>query len=100
MKPGNLADEIQQVIDAKVLPPYLSENIDAIRNTGNFAAHPMKSTNSGEVLDVEPGEAEWNLEVVESLLDFYIVQPQLARQRRDALNAKLKEAGKPELKKP
>jgi hypothetical protein len=33
--------------------------LDAIRTIGNFAAHPIKSTSSGEIVDVEPGEAEW-----------------------------------------
>jgi transcriptional regulator NrdR family protein len=98
VKPGNLADEIQSVIDSKSLPSHLVESLDAIRNIGNFAAHPIKSKSSGEVLDVEPGEAEWNLDVLESLFDFYFVQPAELKRKRDALNAKLKEAGKPEMK--
>lgn len=98
VKPGNLADEIQAAIDSKTLPSHLAESLDAIRNIGNFAAHPIKSKSSGEVLDVEPGEAEWNLDVLESLFDFFFVQPAELKQKRDSLNAKLKEAGKPELK--
>lgn len=98
VKAGSLADEIQQILDTKALPSYLSESVDAVRNIGNFAAHPLKSTNSGEVLDVEPGEAEWNLDVLESLFDFYFVQPKKLAARRDALNAKLKDAGKPDMK--
>ena len=95
---GDLASEIQQVIDSKNLPSHLSESIDAIRNIGNFAAHPIKSTSSGEVVEVEAGEAEWNLDVVEALFDFYFVQPDLLQKKRDALNAKLKDAGKPPMK--
>jgi hypothetical protein len=41
---------------------------------------------SGEVVPVEPHEAEWNLEVLESLFDFYFVQPASAKARREALN--------------
>jgi len=98
VKPGNLADEIQEVIDSGKLPSHLSESLDAIRNIGNFAAHPIKSKASGEVIEVEPGEAEWNLDVLESLFDFYFVQPAEIKKKRDALNAKLKAAGKPEMK--
>jgi hypothetical protein len=98
VKHGNLADEIQSVIDSKTLPTHLVESLDAVRNIGNFAAHAIKSKSSGEVLDVEPGEAEWNLDVLESLFDFYFVQPAEIKRKRDALNAKLKEAGKPQLK--
>ncbi len=98
VKHGNLADEIQAVIDSRAVPTHLVESLDAVRNIGNFAAHPIKSKASGEVLDVEPGEAEWNLDVLESLFDFYFDQPAEIQRKRDALNAKLKEAGKPELK--
>jgi Domain of unknown function (DUF4145) len=72
VKPGNLADEIQQVIDSGKLPSDLSDSIDAVRNVGNFAAHPMKSQHSGEILDVEPGEAEWTFDVLEDIFDFYL----------------------------
>lgn len=98
VKHGNLGDEIQAVIDSHSLPSYLQENIDAVRHIGNFAAHPIKSKSSGEIVDVEPGEAEWNLDVLESLFDFYYVQPAVLQKKRDALNQKLKDAGKPEMK--
>ena len=75
VKPGNLADEIQQVVDGGKLPSDLNESIDAIRNIGNFAAHPLKSQNSGEILDVEPNEAEWTLDVLEELFDYFFVRP-------------------------
>jgi hypothetical protein len=98
VKHGNLSDEIQQVIDAAKLPSLLLDSLDAVRNIGNFAAHPIKSKASGEIIDVEPGEAEWNLDVLESLFDYFFVQPALLKKKRDALNAKLKEAGKPGMK--
>jgi len=49
---------------------------------------------------VEPGEAEWNLDVLESLFDFYYVQPARLQAKRAALDKKLAEAGKPPMKKP
>jgi len=69
--------------------------LDAVRNIGNFAAHPMKSQSTGEIVPVEPGEAEWNLDVLESLFDFHFVAPAKTKARKDALNKKLKDAGKP-----
>lgn len=98
VKHGNLANEIQQVIDSNQLPTHLSESIDAIRNIGNFAAHPSKSESTGEIIPVEPGEAEWTLEVLEMLFDFYFVQPERTRLKREALNKKLSDLGKPEMK--
>ena len=98
VKPGNLSDEIQQVLDGGKLPTHLAESIDAIRNYGNFAAHPLKSTSSGEIMSVEPGEAGWTLDVLEGLFDFHYVQPARLLAKRSALNAKLAEAKKPPMK--
>jgi hypothetical protein len=98
VKPSNLDSEIQEVIDAGKTPSWLTDNLDAVRVVGNFAAHPIKSTNTGEVVDVEPGEAAFLLDVLEAAFDFYFVQPEKAREHRNALNAKLAEAGKPSLK--
>jgi len=92
----NLADQIKAV--KPNLPSYIADNVDAIRQIGNFAAHPIKERASEQIVDVEPGEAEWNLEVLDLLFDFYYVHPTLARQKRDALNAKLKAAGKRPMK--
>lgn len=98
VKKADLAKEIQEVLDSGKLPTHLAESLDAIRNIGNFAAHPIKSTSSGEILEVEPGEAEWNLDVLEALFDFYFAQPALTARKRAALDAKLKDAGKPAIK--
>jgi hypothetical protein len=97
-KKRDLADQIDEVLTT--LPPQLAENVDAIRHVGNFAAHPMKSTNSGEIAEVEDDEAEWLLDVIEELCDFYYVAPARAAAKRAALNQKLAELGKPPLKQP
>jgi hypothetical protein len=94
----DLADQIQHLLNSKTLPTYIANDIDAVRNTGNFAAHPTKSKTTGEIVSVEPGEAEWNLHVIEELFDFYYVQPVISQNRRNALNAKLKSVGKPPMK--
>ena len=98
VEPNNLYNEIQSVIDSGVLPSHLIEVIDAIRNIGNFAAHPMKSKNTELILPVEPEEAEWNLDVLESLFDFYFVQPAIVDAKKAALNKKLTDAGKPPMR--
>ena len=98
IKKRDLNLEIQEVIDTKLLPADILESVDAIRNIGNFAAHPIKSTSTGEIVDVEPYEADWNLDVVEMMFDYLFVRPAVVQKKRDALNAKLKDAGKPEMK--
>ena len=94
----NLADQIDEVLSK--LPGPIAEDVDAIRTVGNFATHPIKDTSTGQIVEVEAGEAEWNLEVLDLLFDHYYVQPALSQQRRDALNKKLQDSNKPPLKAP
>jgi hypothetical protein len=91
----DLTDQIQEVIDTGSLPSHLAEQLDGIRAIGNFGAHPIKSKATGEIMDVSPGEAEWNLDTLEGLLDWYYVEAAARQRRRDELNARLAEAGKP-----
>jgi len=93
---NNLSQQIDEVLPN--LPTYIAENVDAIRNVGNFATLEQKSKASGEILDVEPGEAEWNLDVLDALFDDYYVRPEIEMRKREELNIKLTEAGKPLLK--
>lgn len=92
----DLAAEIDELLPR--LPAYLAEQVDVIRNIGNFAAHPTKSSEPSVIVEVEPGEAEWCLDVLEGLFDFCFVQPARVAERKDALNQKLRDAGKPPMK--
>lgn len=97
-KAKDLSDQIQEVLDSGALPSHLAQSIDAVRQIGNFAAHSMKSKDTGLIVEVEPGEAEWLLDSLEGLLDFYIVQPAIIERKRLELNKKLKALGKPPVK--
>lgn len=89
----NLYDQISEV--APGLPTDVGQMLEELRVIGNFAAHPLKDTNSGAIVEVEPGEAEWNLDVLDELFDFYYVKPAASKRRKDELNQKLIAAGKP-----
>ena len=93
-----LFDQIDEVL--LKLPTEIAEQVDAIRNIGNFATHPIKSKVSGAIQDVEPGEAEWTLDVLELLFDQYYVRPAIIQKKKDALNQRLQQVGKKPLKKP
>lgn len=97
-KGRDLSAQIESVLED--LPRELAMNVDAIRHVGNFAAHPLKSTSTGEIVPVEDGEAEWVLDVLEQLFEYYFVAPAQAAARRKALNKKLEAMGKPPLKTP
>ena len=90
----NLSNQLQDFIDDATNPSHVKDNLNYLREIGNFAAHPMKSTNTGEVIPVEPGEAEWALEVVDGLFDFYYVGPARDAERRRAFDERIEEAGR------
>lgn len=98
----DLVKQVQSAIDesdtSKSLPISLKENIDAIRNFGNFSAHPITDQTTLNVVEVEEGEAEWCLQLLMDLFDHYYVAPAIAAKRRSALADKLASAGKPAMK--
>jgi len=94
----DLSGQIDEVLDK--LPRPVAEEVDAVRHIGNFSAHATKSQSTGEIVAVEPGEAEWTLDVLDALFDHYYVQPKKRDARREKLEAKLADAGKPPMKKP
>jgi len=101
VKSDDLVTGIQEVLNSGNLPSTLAKSVDAIRNVGNLAAHPRKNVQTGSVISIKHAEAMWLLDILESLFYFYYVQPlvmQEIQKKRDSLNAKLQEAGKPPMK--
>jgi uncharacterized protein DUF4145 len=95
----DLAKEIDLLLSEtdlqKSIPESLRVTVDAIRNFGNFSAHPVTDLTTLQIIDVEPGEAELCLETVEEMFQHFYVRPERARARKAALDAKLAAAGKP-----
>jgi hypothetical protein len=93
LRQSNMAKEIEEFINLPDVPSYLKQAIDAVRTVGNFAAHPIKSTSTGEIVEVEPGEAQWLIDVIDAVFDFTFVQPKRLEERKAQLNQKLADAG-------
>jgi len=98
-KDRDLSREIQLLLDepdpTKGIPTTLRTTVDGIRNFGNFSAHPITDITTLQVIDVEPHEAEWCLEIIEEMFEHFYVRPAQAAKRKAALDAKLTAAGKP-----
>lgn len=90
----NLKEEIEELTSKPGFPADLSEALDTLREFGNFGAHPINDVQTGSIIDVEPGEAEWMLDVLDMLFDFFFVKPAKLKQKKDLLNAKRKAAGR------
>ncbi|ESX86960.1 hypothetical protein X755_29575 [Mesorhizobium sp. LNJC405B00] len=98
----DLAREIDMLLSetdtTKAIPITLRTVVDGIRNFGNFSAHPITDVTTLQIIDVEPAEAEWCLEVLEECFEHFYVRPAHAAARKAALDAKLAAAGKPSSK--
>lgn len=98
----DLNSEINMILaesdPGKILPASLRQTIDVIRNFGNFSAHPITEITSLQIIEVEPNEAEWCLEILEEMFEHFYIRPKTVAARKAALDAKLGSAGKPRSK--
>ena len=98
-KARDLAKEIELLLNEtdpkKGIPESLRLTVDAIRNFGNFSAHPVTDLTTLQLIDVEPEEAEWCLETIEEMFRHFYVRPEQAKARKALLDEKLAAAGKP-----
>ena len=87
-----LDKQIEEAIPT--LPSYIANQLHYVREVGNLAAHPTKSTSTGEIMDIEPGEAEATLDVLDYLFDHFFINPAEQQKRKNELNKRLAEAGR------
>jgi hypothetical protein len=98
VKAQDLSREVDEFLSRPGIPTNIRDAIDAVRDFGNFASHPNRDKHTGEIWDVEPGEADWSLDLLELLFDFAYIQPARTAHMKGKLNAKLAAAGKPPMK--
>lgn len=89
-----LYDEIEVYITQNQPPSRLADHLHALREIGNNAAHPLKETNTGQIVDVEMAEAAWMLDLIEDIFDHAFVTPARNKSRKAQLNATLTKLGK------
>ncbi len=88
--------EIDALIATTTLAPDLADDLDALRTVGNVAAHPIKSTSTGEVVEFERARLSGSLTFFTSC-STSTSSVLHAAEKRDSLSAKLADAGKPNL---
>ncbi len=86
----SLYDEIQELIDGENLPKYILNDLDKVRKIGNLATHPEHDKQTGLIVKVDRDEAEWTLEILETLFNYCFVEPKKHEQRTQSLEEKLK----------
>jgi hypothetical protein len=90
-----LEDRIDNFIADTKFPSNIKDNLHHLRDIANFGAHTKKEKATGEIIDVDHDEAEWTLEVVDGLFDYFIVGPAKDQQRRTDWDNKRGQTGSP-----
>lgn len=72
----------------------LVARLGVLREFGNFAAHEISSPTTGEVIDVEPGEVDLCLVIIEELIDELYERPALDAAEMAAVAERMRQAGK------
>jgi len=79
---GGLADQVRRALASPAMPGYLKEALEALVRVAGLAPDSVKSYRPDALVPTADGEAEWLLDVVQHLLDFYYVQPARLRRKR------------------
>jgi hypothetical protein len=92
----SLASRIDKFIADPAQPGYIKENLHHFREIADFGAHTQKDEQQ-EIIDVNRDEAEWTLDILDSLFDHFIVAPERNRAIREAMDKKIKAAGRKQI---
>jgi hypothetical protein len=88
-----LKGSIDKFIEDTTHPRKIRENLHVLREMGDFGAHTQKN-DQAEIVNVTREEAEWTLDVIDRLFDYFIVAPAKDGALREAWDQKLQETGR------
>jgi len=86
---GELVDQIANTADSPELPGYLEEALRTYARLAKLEPGAGKSRQPEALTAVEPGEADWLLDVLQPLFELYFVQPAHLRRKQAALEERL-----------
>ena len=89
----NLSTRIKRFIEDDSHPTTLKEDLEYAREIRNFSTHTMLDR-EGNVLEVGKEEAEWTLEIVAELFNYFIVGPERSKKRREKMDKTIEQAGR------
>jgi hypothetical protein len=87
VKPSNLDSEIKEAKQLHQYPSYIKDVINNVKSIGEYGAHP-NMTAADQIIDVEPEEARWSLNVLELLFEFHFIGPEKVRRMQNAISKK------------
>ncbi|NLV72815.1 MAG: DUF4145 domain-containing protein [Actinobacteria bacterium] len=92
---GGLAEQIRRAAASEQTPSYLGEALLTLGRVARLETEGHKSLHPEALIEVEPGEPEWLLDVLQSLFEFHFVQPAHTRRKLEALRERIGAADPP-----
>lgn len=86
---GGLSQQIEKAARSPELPSYLKDALRSLTQMAKLEPNTEKSRRPEALAPVEPGEAEWLLDVIQPLFELYFVQPARLRRRHAELEEKV-----------
>lgn len=86
---GGLMDQIRRVVLGDAMPGYLKEGLQTYSRLARLDDRPAKSLHPQALAPVEEGEAEWLLDLLQSLCELYFVQPARLQRKLAGLEERL-----------
>jgi hypothetical protein len=86
---GGLAEQIQRAVASPAMPDYLKEALETLAKVAKLESGTAKSYRCDALAPVSDGEAEWFLDVLKPLFEFYYVQPARLRRKRYAIEERI-----------
>lgn len=86
---GPLDEQIRTLSVSSDLPPYLKDALLALAGVARLDPGSPKTLHPEMLMEVEPGEPEWLLDVLQPLFELYFVQPARLRRRQNALEERI-----------
>lgn len=74
-------------------PARIRENLQHLREIGDFGAHTKKD-GIGQVIDVSREDAEWTLDLIDRLFDYFVLDPERDKKLRATWDQNVQEAGR------
>ena len=84
-----LSEAIRAATDSPEMQPYLREALRTLVALAKLEPESEKSLRPHTLLPVQPGEAEWTLDVLQNLLEAHYVQPARLQRLQSALEEKV-----------
>ncbi len=86
---GGLFQQIDKAARSPDLPPYLKDALRSLSQIAKLGPDNEKSKRPEVLAPIEPGEAEWLLDVLRPLFELYFVQPAQLQRRHSELEERI-----------